>query len=65
MRSAFKDFSTEEGHVDDYVSELALSHLETSSARGAYKRAQLIPKRRKLMNSFEKYVSAIVNSEKH
>ena len=58
MRSAFKDFSTEEGRVDDYVSELALSHLETSSARSAYKRGQLIPKRRKLMNSFEKYVSS-------
>ncbi|MGO2135430.1 tyrosine-type recombinase/integrase [Marinobacter sp.] len=63
MRSAFKDFSTEEGHVDDYVSELALSHLETSSARSAYKRGQLIPKRRKLMNSFEKYVSALVKTE--
>jgi len=36
MRSAFKDFSTEEGHVDDYVSELALSHIETSLARGVY-----------------------------
>jgi integrase len=58
MRSAFKDFSTEEVNVDDYVSELALSHLETSSARSAYKRGQLIPKRRKLMHSFEKYVSS-------
>lgn len=63
MRSAFKDYSTEEGHVDDYVSELALSHLETSSARSAYKRGQLIPKRRRLMNSFEKYVSSIVYKE--
>jgi len=61
MRSAFKDFSTEEVNVDDYVSELALSHLETSSARSAYKRGQLIPKRRKLMNSYEKYVCSLVS----
>tara|TARA_R110000824_G_scaffold250848_1_gene439617 strand:+ start:126 stop:1484 length:1359 start_codon:yes stop_codon:yes gene_type:complete len=63
MRAAFKDYSTEEGSVDDYVSELALSHLDSSSARVAYKRGQLIPKRRKLMNSFDKYVCSLVNKE--
>lgn len=56
MRSAFKDFATEEGKVEDYVSELALSHLETVSARAAYKRGQLLPKRRRLMNNFEHYL---------
>lgn len=56
MRSAFKDFATEVGKVEDYVSELALSHLETGSARAAYKRGQLLPKRRRLMNNFERYL---------
>jgi len=56
MRSAFKDFATEVGKVEDYVSELALSHLETASARAAYKRGDLMPKRRRLMNSFERYL---------
>lgn len=56
MRSAFKDWATEINDAEDVVSELALSHIDTSSTRAAYKRGQLIPKRRKLMNSFEKYL---------
>lgn len=58
MRSSFKDWATEINHAEDYVSELALSHIDTSSTRAAYKRGQLIPKRRKLMNAFEKYLSS-------
>lgn len=58
MRAAFKDWATEINHAEDYVSELALSHIDTSSTRAAYKRGQLIPKRRKLMNAFEKYLSS-------
>ncbi|WP_370230349.1 tyrosine-type recombinase/integrase [Marinobacter nauticus] len=58
MRSAFKDWATEMGNTQDYVSELALSHIDTSSTRAAYKRRQLIPKRKKLMNAFEKYLSS-------
>jgi integrase len=64
MRAAFKDWATEVGNVEDYVSELALSHIDTSSTRAAYKRGQLIPKRRKLMNAFEKYLSSLSRSEK-
>lgn len=63
MRSAFKDWATEVSHVEDYVSELALSHIDTSSTRAAYKRGQLIPKRRKLMNAFEKYLSSLSGKE--
>lgn len=58
MRSAFKDWATEINHADDYVSELALSHIDTSSTREAYKRDQLVPKRRKLMNAYEKYLGS-------
>lgn len=64
MRAAFKDWATEVGNVEDYVSELALSHIDTSSTRAAYKRGQLIPKRRKLMKAFEKYLSSLSRSEK-
>lgn len=60
MRSAFKDWATEIHHAEDYVSELALSHIDTSSTRAAYKRGQLIPKRRRLMNAFEKYLASTV-----
>lgn len=58
MRSAFKDWATEINHAADDVSELALSHIDTSSTREAYKREQLVPKRRKLMNAYEKYLSS-------
>ncbi|MEP1213683.1 MAG: tyrosine-type recombinase/integrase [Marinobacter sp.] len=58
MRSAFKDWATEINHAEDYVSELALSHIDTSSTREAYKRDQLVQKRRKLMNAYEKYLSS-------
>ena len=58
MRSAFKDWATEISHAEDYVSELALSHIDTSSTREAYKRDQLVQKRRKLMNAYEKYLSS-------
>jgi integrase len=58
MRAAFKSWATEVSHVDDYVSELALSHIDTSSTRAAYARGELLPKRRKLMKAFEKYLSS-------
>ncbi|WP_417521966.1 tyrosine-type recombinase/integrase [Marinobacter sp.] len=63
MRSAFKDWATEVSHVEDYVSELALSHIDTSSTRAAYKRGQMLPKRRKLMKAFEKYLSSRTGRE--
>jgi integrase len=56
MRSAFKDWATEKGNTQDYVSELALSHIDTASTRAAYQRGHLLEKRSKLMNAFEKYV---------
>lgn len=58
MRAVFKDWATEINHAADEVSELALSHIDTSSTREAYKREQLVPKRRKLMNAYEKYLSS-------
>jgi hypothetical protein len=63
MRAGFKDWATEVSHVEDYISELALSHIDTSSTRAAYKRGQMIPKRRKLMNAFEKYLSSLSGNE--
>jgi len=63
MRAAFKDWATEINHAEDYVSELALSHIDTSSTRAAYKRGQLIPKRKKLMSAFEKYLSSASGKE--
>ncbi len=56
MRSAFKDCASEVFKSEEEASELALSHLNTSSTRAAYKREQLLPKRRSLMNRFEKFL---------
>lgn len=64
MRAGFKDWATEINHAEDYVSELALSHIDSSSTRAAYKRGQLIQKRTKLMNTFEKYLSSLYEKER-
>ena len=56
MRTAFKDFAIEEAHVEGHVLKLAMSRFDTSSARTAFKRGQLLPKRRKLMVNFENCV---------
>lgn len=55
MRSCFKDFATEETNFEDAVSELALSHLDTTGTKAAYQRKQLIDKRRRLMAVYERY----------
>jgi len=65
MRSAFKDWATEKGNTQDYVSELALSHIDTASTRAAYQRGHLLEKRLKLMNAFEKYVYSRSGKERN
>jgi hypothetical protein len=55
MRSAFKDWATEETDFADDLSELALSHLNSGSVRAAYKRKQMVEKRRVLMAVYERY----------
>lgn len=55
MRSCFKDFATEETDFSDDLSELALSHLNNGSTRAAYKRKQMVDKRRALMEVYQRY----------
>jgi integrase len=56
MRSAFKDFATEETDFPDDLSEAALSHIEGSeTVKAAYKRKQMVEKRRVLMAVYERY----------
>lgn len=55
-RSTFKDWaSTATEHPDD-VSEAALAHVDTNKVRAAYKRTDLLDKRRALMASWRKFL---------
>lgn len=55
MRSAFKDWATEEGYSDE-VSERALSHKDSNKVRAAYMRTEMLPQRRKLMDDWGRFL---------
>lgn len=51
-RSTFKDWATNETDYADDVSEAALAHVDTNKVRSAYKRTDLLEKRRPLMDDW-------------
>lgn len=55
FRSTFKDWSIEQTTYPDFLSEMALAHISGDKAREAYARAELIKKRRALMNAWEAF----------
>lgn len=55
FRSTFKDWAMEQTTYPDFLSEMALAHISGDKAREAYARAELIKKRRALMNAWESY----------
>lgn len=55
FRSTFKDWAMEQTAYADFLSEMALAHISGDKAREAYARADLIKKRRALMNAWEAY----------
>jgi integrase len=55
FRSTFKDWAMEQTTYPDFLSEMALAHISGDKAREAYARAELIKKRRALMNAWEAF----------
>ena len=49
FRSSFKDWANEQTSFPDFLSEMALAHVEGNKTRKAYARAELMTKRRQLM----------------
>ena len=56
LRSTFKDWSTEETEYPDDVSEAALAHVDSNKVRAAYKRSNLLNRRRELMEDWAEFL---------
>ncbi|UPT65154.1 MAG: integrase arm-type DNA-binding domain-containing protein [Hyphomonadaceae bacterium JAD_PAG50586_4] len=55
FRSSFRDWAAEETTASHDVTEMALAHVIANKAEAAYRRGDLLPKRRKLMEQWEAY----------
>ena len=58
FRSAFRDWSSERTNFSREVCEMALAHTIKSKAEAAYRRGDLLEKRRDLMATWAKYIAA-------
>lgn len=55
FRSAFKDWCAEQTNYPNFVSEAALAHVVADKVEAAYRRSDLIERRRKLMEAWCRY----------
>ncbi len=55
FRSTFKDWAREFTAYDDETSELSLAHINSDATRAAYRRKDMIDKRRLLMQDWEQF----------
>lgn len=58
MRSAFRDWAAEETSHESEVVEMALAHVIGNKTEAAYRRGDLLAKRRKLMDAWADYLEA-------
>jgi len=58
MRSSFKDWASETTNYSNEVSEMALAHIVSNKVEGAYRRGDLLEKRRWLMQDWSNFVSS-------
>lgn len=56
FRSSFRDWASEMTSFEEDVIEFSLSHVEGSKAKAAYKRSDLLEKRRLLMTAWASFV---------
>ena len=69
MRSTFKDWAAETTGYPNEVSEMALGHQISSKVEAAYRRGNLITKRRRMMDEWANFIAGnqvkIVSINKH
>jgi len=58
FRSTFRDWAAEETHYPNIVAEQALAHSVGNAVEAAYRRGDLLEKRRALMNDWATYCTA-------
>ncbi|TVV75834.1 tyrosine-type recombinase/integrase [Sphingomonas solaris] len=56
LRSTFRDWATEETSVANEVVEMALAHAISNAVERAYRRGDLLRKRRELMRVWQAYL---------
>ena len=61
FRSTFRDWCAEQTAYPQYVAEMALAHQIKNAAEAAYRRGDLLEKRRRLMADWAKYVETPVS----
>ena len=57
FRSAFKDWATEATHFANELSEAALAHLTGDAVERAYRRSDVLEKRREMMNAWSRHLT--------
>jgi integrase len=57
FRSTFRDWAAEETHYPSDVAEMALAHVVSNATEAAYRRGDLLEKRRALMADWAAFVS--------
>ncbi len=58
FRSSFRDWAAEATNLPREVAEMALAHTIESRVEAAYRRGDLLGKRRELMNHWSKYLTS-------
>ena len=56
FRSTFRDWCAEQTAYPQHVAEMALAHTIKNEAEAAYRRGNLLAKRRNLMRDWSKYI---------
>ena len=62
FRSSFRDWAAEETPFPDFVVEKALAHAVDNKVEAAYRRGDLLKKRRELMEAWASYCSSAPTS---
>lgn len=62
FRSTFRDWVSEETNHPSEVAEMALAHIIGNKVEAAYRRKDLLEKRRSLMNDWEKHCNKITHN---
>jgi integrase len=63
MRSCFRDWCAEQTSYPNHVAEMALAHVVGNPVEAAYRRGDLLEKRKRLMEAWGGYCSAPASSK--
>ncbi|HEV2607727.1 MAG TPA: site-specific integrase, partial [Xanthomonadaceae bacterium] len=62
FRSAFRDWAADQTHYPNEVAEMALAHVVDDKVEAAYRRGELLDKRRNLANDWAAYCASAITA---